>query len=130
VLRHPRPTTMMVGRTEVAGRARQVFQTHAETAGLEPPGQRGGLQGYAEETLGLIPRLRSGCSDDDEEKMHALREMEAAARGLLAWVEQEAAAPRRAKSGPSRAAKTPPTPAATRLADRAAARRAAMRSRR
>ncbi len=117
------------------GRARQTFQTHAETAGLEPPGQRGGLQDYAEETLGQIPRLRARCSDDDEEKMHALREMEAAARGLLAWIEQEAAAPRRAKSGPARTAKTPQVPAAqvpavTRLADRAATRRAAMRSRR
>ncbi len=118
----------------MAGRARQTFQTHAEAAGLEPPGPRGGLQAYAEETLGQIPRLRARCSDDEEEKMHALREMENAARGLLEWIEQEASAPRRGRALTSRAAKTPLAPTtqapATRLADRAAARRAAMRGRR
>jgi hypothetical protein len=113
------------------GRARDTFERHWEAAGLSEGPPRGGLASYAEEgVLAQLPRLLAACGDDAEERRHALRECESAARGLLAWCEQEAAAPRRAKSGPSRATKTPPTPAATRLADRAAARRAAMRGRR
>ena len=115
------------------GRARKTFERYAEAAGLEgpPPGK---LENYAAEALGQIRRLRARCGEDDE-ALHALREMENAARGLLAWCEQEAAAPRpsRAARGTARTAKTPAPAAqapAARLADRAAARRAAMRSRR
>ncbi len=116
------------------GRAREAFERYSEAAGLEPP-PRGALAGYAEEVVAQAPALRADCGEDDE-VLHALREMENAARGLLAWCEQEAAATRtsRAARGTARATKTPvpvaQAPAVTRLADRAAARRAAMRSRR
>lgn len=117
----------------MSGRARQVFDQHWEAAGLSEGPPRGALAGYSEETLGRILVLRARCSEADDEQLHALRECESAAAGLLAWIEQEGAAPRRAKT--ARATKTLPTPAAqapavTRLAARAAARRAAMRSRR
>ncbi len=114
------------------GRARETFSRFAEAAGLEPP-PRGALASYAEEIVAQAPRLLADGGDDAEERHHALRECESAAQGLLGWVEQEGAAPRRAKA--ARATKTPQVPAAqapaaSRLADRAAARRAAMRSRR
>jgi len=109
------------------GRPRETFSRFAEAAGLEPP-PRGALASYAEEIVAQAPRLLADGGDDTEERHHALRECESAAQGLLAWVEQEGAAPRRAKT--ARATKTAQVPAVTRLADRAAARRAAMRSRR
>lgn len=111
------------------GRARAAFAAHAETAGLEPP-PRGKLENYATDVLAQIPKLRAGCGDGDEGMLTALTEMQAAAAGLLAYIEGEQARPSRAARRPARAAKTPPTPAVTRLADRAATRRAAMRSRR
>lgn len=118
----------------MAGRARQVFEQYAEAAGLDPA-PRGALAEYVADLLGRVPQLRALCDEADEERLHALRECEAAAAGLLAYFEREQARPSRATRRPARAAKTPPAPAAqvpaaTRLADRAAARRAAMRSRR
>lgn len=111
----------------MAGRARKTFEQHAEAAGLEGP-PRGGLAGYAEEVvLAQIPALRGRCTEGDDERLHHLQEMESAARGLLSWIEEPP--PR-----PPRRAKTPPAPqsppAEHRLEQRAALRRAAMRSRR
>jgi len=91
------------------GRARAAFAANAETAGLEPP-PRGALAGYAEETLAQIPQLRARCGDDDDEKLHALRECEAAARGLLSWIEDT---PARRPSRASRAARGTPAQAGT-----------------
>jgi len=113
----------------VPGRARAVFTAHAETAGLEGP-PRGALASYAEEILAQVPALRARCGEDDEETHHALREMEAAAVGLLAWVEQEGAVPRPSRAARGTARSAAQVPAVTRLAARAATRRAAMRSRR
>ncbi len=111
------------------GRVREAFAAHAEAAGLEGP-PRGALASYAEEVVAQAPRLLAACGEDADERRHALTEMEAAAAGLLAYIEGEQARPSRAARRPARAAKTPPTPTVTRLADRAATRRAAMRSRR
>lgn len=124
----------MDGWTEVAGRARKTFEQHAETAGLEPP-PRGKLENYAAELLAQIPQLRAGCSEGADEKLHALTEMQAAAAGLLAYIEgEQARGAARAARGTARVAKAPvpaaQASAATRLAARAAARRAAMRGRR
>jgi hypothetical protein len=74
------------------GHSRVAFERYAVTAGMEPP-PRGALAGYATEVLAKIPALRVG-SDGDAERLHALRQMENAARGLLDWIEQEAATPR------------------------------------
>lgn len=90
----------------MAGRARAVFTAHAETAGLEPP-PRGALASYAEDTLNQVPALRARCGEDDEERLHALREMETAARDLLQWIADKPA------HRPSRAARGRPAPAAT-----------------
>jgi len=116
------------------GRAREAFEQHHETAGLEPP-PRGGLAGYAEEVVAQAPTLRARCGEADDEKLHALTEMQAAAAGLQAYIEGEQARPSRSMRGAARAANTTPaspsqTPPATRLAARATTRRAAMRSRR
>jgi len=120
----------MDGWTEVAGRARETFSRYAEAAGLEPP-PRGKLENYAAELLAQIPALLAAAGEGEGERRHALTEMHAAAAGLLAYIEgEQARRPSRAARGTARAAKSPPTPAVTRLADRAAARRAAMRSRR
>lgn len=118
----------------MAGRARQVFERHAEMAGLEPPA-RGKLENYAAETLGQIPALLAACGEGDDERRHALTEMRAAAAGLQAYIEGEQARSAGGARRHARTTKTPPTPAAqapaaTRLADRAGRRRAAMRSRR
>jgi len=107
------------------GRARAAFAANAETAGLEPP-PRGALAGFAEETLAQIPRLRAGCGDDDDEKLHALRECEAAARGLLSWIENTPPKPPRAARAARRA---PAPPTAPTPAPRASARTASVRAR-
>jgi len=90
----------------MAGRARLVFTAHHETAGLEPP-PAGALAGYAEEIVSQVPTLRARCGEDDEEKLHALREMETAAQDLLTWIADKPA------HRPSRAARGAPAPAAT-----------------
>jgi len=90
----------------MAGRARTVFQMYAETAGLEYP-PRGALAAYAEDTLNQVPALRAQCGEDDEERHHALREMETAAQDLLTWIADKPA------HRPSRAARGAPAPAAT-----------------
>jgi len=90
----------------MAGRARLVFSAHAEAAGLEPP-PTGALAGYAEEVVAQVPALRARCGEDDEEALHALREMETAAQDLLTWIADKPA--RR----PSRAARGAPAPATT-----------------
>jgi len=63
-------------------RARAVFTTHSEAAGLPvpPPGE---LSGYATDVLTKIPALRTGC---DDETLHALQAVQSAARALLRWV--------------------------------------------
>lgn len=63
-------------------RARAVFTTRAEAAGLPvpPPGE---LSGYATEALSKIPALCTSC---DEETLHALQAVQKAARALLRWV--------------------------------------------
>ena len=111
------------------GRARETFSRYAETAGLEPP-PRGALADYGADLLGRVSQLLARCGEGDDERRHALTEMQAAAAGLLAYIEGEQARPSSATRRPTRTAKTPQAPAVTRLADRAAARRAAMRSRR
>ncbi len=88
------------------GRARAVFTAHAEAAGLEPP-PAGALAGYAEEVVSQVPRLLASSGEDDEERHHALRSMETAARDLLTWIANKPA------TRPSRAARGAPTPAAT-----------------
>ncbi len=76
----------------MAGRARTDFERYAETAGLPLP-PAGAVAGYATEVLGKIPALRARCGEDDEETLHALREMESIARGLLRWIELAAEIP-------------------------------------
>lgn len=91
------------------GRAREAFERYAEAAGLEPP-PAGALAAYAEEVVSQAPALRARCSEaDDEEMMFALRECEAAARGLLRWIQDTPARPSR----DSRAARGKPAPATT-----------------
>lgn len=90
----------------MAGRARELFTQHHEAARLEGP-PRGALASYAEEIVAQVPALRARCGEDDEETLHALREMETAARDLLQWIADKPA--RR----PSRAARGAPAPAAT-----------------
>jgi len=91
-------------------RARAVFTTHAEAAGLPVPPQ-GELGGYAAEVLAQISALRAG------ETLHHLQAVEKAARALLRGL-----------------GKPPPKPAGTQLPanhqleQRAALRRAAMRA--
>lgn len=105
------------------GRARDAFIQHCEGAGLEGP-PSGGLADYAEGVLAQVPTLRGRCPEGDDERQHHLQEMESAARGLLAWIEDPPARPpRRAKTPPA----PTPTPAAHQLEQRAAMRRAAMR---
>jgi len=116
------------------GRARETFSRYAETAGLEPP-PRGALADYGADLLGRVSQLLARCGEGDDERRHALTEMQAAAAGLLAYIEGEQARPSSATRRHARTAKTPQVPAAqvpaaTRLAARAAARRAAMRGRR
>jgi len=107
------------------GRAREDFERYAEAAGLEPP-PRGKLAEYAADVLAQVPRLLAGSSDADEERHHALREMENVANGLLAWIEDttthHAPASRAARGTPGPAAA--PTPA-----QRASTRTAAVRDR-
>lgn len=74
------------------GRATADFERYAEAAGLPLP-PAGALAGYATEVLAKIPALRAQC-DGDAERLHALREMESIARGLLAWIELAAERPR------------------------------------
>jgi len=95
------------------GRARAVFTTHAEAAGLPvpPPGELGE---YATEVLAQIPALRPGCG---EETLRHLQAMEKAAHALLRWLEKTSPKPAR-----------PQLPANHRLEQRAALRRAAMRA--
>ncbi len=90
------------------GRVREAFAAHAEAAGLEGP-PRGALAGYAEEVVAQIPRLLAACGEDDDERRHALRECEAAAQGLLRWIENTPPKPPRT----SRAARGTPAPATT-----------------
>jgi len=90
----------------VAGRARAAFTAHAEAAGLEPP-PAGALAGYAEGVVSQVPMLRARCGEDDEERHHALREMETAARDLLTWIADKPA------HRPSRAARGAPAPTTT-----------------
>jgi len=113
----------------VPGRARETFSRYAEAAGLEPP-PRGALADYGADLLGRVSQLLSRCAEGDDERRHALTEMQAAAAGLQAYIEGEQARPSRATRRPARTAKTPQVPAAAQLAARAAARRAAMRGRR
>lgn len=75
----------------MAGRARTDFERYAETAGLEGP-PAGALAGYATEVLAKIPALRARCGEDGD-RLHALREMESIARGLLRWIELAAEIP-------------------------------------
>jgi len=89
----------------MAGRARLVFTQHHEAAGLEGP-PAGALAGYAEEIVAQVPRLLASSGDDEEERHHALREMETAARDLLTWIADKPA------TRPSRAARGAPAPAA------------------
>ncbi len=111
------------------GRARETFNRYAETAGLEPP-PCGALADYGADLLGQVSQLLARCGEGDDERRHALAEMQAAAAGLQAYIEGEQARPSPATRRPARTAKTTQVPATTRLADRAAARRAAMRGRR
>ncbi len=74
------------------GRATADFERYAETAGLPLP-PAGALAGYAEEVLAKIPALRARCGEGGD-RLHALREMESIARGLLAWIELAAERPR------------------------------------
>ncbi len=90
----------------MAGRVRTDFERYADTAGLEPP-PAGALAGYAEEVLNQVPMLRAQCGEADEEKMHALHEMEAAAQDLLQWIADKPA------HRPSRAARGAPAPTTT-----------------
>ncbi len=106
----------------MAGRSRTVFQMYAESAGLEYP-PRGALAAYAEDTLNQAPTLRARCGEADEEKMHALHEMEAAAQDLLRWIADKPAI------RPSRAARGAPAPAAAPTPPRASTRTAAVRDR-
>lgn len=73
------------------GRATDDFTRYAETAGLPLP-PAGALAGYATEVLAKIPALRAQC--DDSARLHALKEMEAVAVGLLRWIELAAERPR------------------------------------
>lgn len=73
------------------GRARTDFERYAEAAGLPLP-PAGALATYATEVLAKIPALRAQ-RDDDAERLHALREMESIARGLLRWIELSAEIP-------------------------------------
>ncbi len=105
------------------GRARETFNRYAETAGLEPP-PRGKLENYAAELLGQVSQLLARCGEGDDERRYALTEMQAAAAGLLAYIEGEHARPSSAARRHARTAKTPrvpaaQVPAATRLAARA-----------
>ncbi len=87
----------------------------------------GGLESYATEVVSQVRALRGRCHEGDDERLHHLQEMESAARGLLAWIEEPPPRPpRRAKTPPA----PKPLPAAHQLEQRAAQRRAAMRSRR
>lgn len=95
------------------GRARAVFTTHAEAAGLPVPPQ-GELGEYAREVLAKIPVLRD---NSDSETLHHLQAMEKAAAALLRWIEK----PQPKPAGT-------PVPANHRLERRAALRRAAMRA--
>lgn len=100
-----------------------MFTAHAEAAGLEPP-PAGALASYAEEVLAQIPALRARCGEDDEERHHALREMETAAQDLLTWIADKPT------HRPSRAARGAPAPAATPTpAQRASSRTDAVRDR-
>lgn len=109
------------------GRARKTFEQHAEAAGLEGP-PRGALASYAEEdVLTQIPRLLAACGEDDDERRHALREMESAARGLLDWITDT---PDRRPARASRAARGTPVQATTPTPPpRASARTATVRAR-
>lgn len=102
----------------MAGHARILFTQHHEAAGLEGP-PAGALAGYAEDVLAQVPGLRARCGEDDEEKHHALREMENAAQDLLTWIADKPA--RR----PSRAARGAPAPATTATPAQLASTRAA-----
>ncbi len=107
----------------MAGRARELFTQHHESAGLEGP-PRGALAGYAEEVVSQVPRLLASSGEDDEERHHALREMETAARDLLTWIADKPT------HRPSRAARGAPAPATTPTPPpRAATRTAAVRDR-
>lgn len=72
------------------GRATDDFTRYAEAAGLPLP-PAGALAGYATEVLTKIPTLRAQC---DAERLHALREMESIAVGLLRWIELASERPR------------------------------------
>jgi len=100
----------------MAGRARLLFTQHHEAAGLEPP-PRGALASYAEDVLAQAPALRARCGEDDEETLHALREMETAAQDLLQWIaDKPARRPSRAARGAPAPTTTPtPTPRASTL---------------
>ena len=89
----------------MAGHARILFTQHHEAAGLEGP-PAGALAGYAEEIVSQVSALRARCGEDDEERLHALREMETAAQDLLTWIADKPAI------RPSRAARGAPAPAA------------------
>jgi len=90
----------------MAGRARAAFTQHHEAAGLEYP-PAGALAGYAEDVLAQVPALRNRCGEEEEEKHHALREMETAAQELLTWIAAKPA------TRPSRAARGKVAPTAT-----------------
>jgi len=106
----------------MAGRPRLAFTAHAEAAGLEPP-PAGALASYAEEIVSQVPGLRARCGEDDEETLHALREMESAAQDLLTWIADKPARPSRAARGAPAPATTPTS------AQRASTRAAAVRDR-
>jgi len=107
------------------GRAREAFERYAEAGGLEGP-PLGGLAGYADEVVAQAPALRAQCGEADDEALHALRECEAAARGLLSWIEDTPDRPSRA----SRVAHGTPAPAtAPAPAPRASTRTASVRDR-